>query len=278
MCFNHRQQFLLSHNVTKPQFSLDNTTLQSFHMDRNLSKVRKHWENNDTISLKDHNLRILERDAIVKHLKVIEPGRLADIGCGDCLDTLEFAQYSNSVYAYDYSNHMLAQAKKNLAASNLDNIILKQRNLLKDSIDPGFDVVVSKRTLINLGNIHNQERAIAQIADSLESKRYLLLLECSIDGLRNLNTLRNQFGLPNIDQPQHNTHFDLQVLTNLVGQFFTPIETVYFSEYFFLTRVVSPLVLDDNYMRHDELLRKLSTEISIETVLSPQFLMVLQKL
>ena len=47
---------------------------------KDLNIIKKHWENIKTDSLKDKNLQIVERSAIIDYLKNIKVDALADIG------------------------------------------------------------------------------------------------------------------------------------------------------------------------------------------------------
>ena len=244
---------------------------------KDLNKIKNHWEKEETISLKDKNLQLLEREQILRYLKKINPVTIADIGCGSGEDTFYFAQYAKQVFAYDYSSAMLKKAKNSL--SNIDNVILNELNILEDDIVGNFDVVITKRMLINLGNFENQMNAIEKIYNSLNSDGYFIMLETSIDGLKNLNNLRQKVGLEDIPEPFHNTLFDLESLKKELDNYFVIEDLSYFSTYFFLTRVYNHLISVDNYFKFDAFAKKTATSIDIfqSKIIGPQFCLLLRK-
>jgi ubiquinone/menaquinone biosynthesis C-methylase UbiE len=212
--------------------------------EKNLNIVKEHWEKKETVSLRDKNLKILEQNTIIDYIKRSKKNTLMDIGCGDASDTVKFAQYVNKVYAYDYSKAMLSKSADII--EGIDNISLDELNILEDQINQKTDLVITKRLLINLGNFDNQKNAIRKIHNSIEEDGYYIMLETSIEGLKNLNELRVKVGLDIIPEPYHNTLFDLNILKEFLNQLFVIEDIKYFSTYYFLTRVYNPLLNSDN--------------------------------
>ena len=117
--------------------------------EKDLNKIREHWENPETISLKDEDLQILERNTLLYYLRQHSPlERLADIGCGDGTDTRFWAPFAQQVIGYDYAETMLAKANIN----SQPNLRYKKLDLLASTPDGNFDAVITKRCLINLGS------------------------------------------------------------------------------------------------------------------------------
>ena len=73
-------------------------------IEKNLNVVKNHWENPNTVSLKDENLQLIERFAIVEQLEKIKVSNLADIGCGNCKGTIIFSKYAEFVLEF-IENH-----------------------------------------------------------------------------------------------------------------------------------------------------------------------------
>ena len=183
---------------------------------KDLKIAKEHWEKQETVSLKDRNLRELERFSIINQLKKIKPTTLADIGCGDCSDTIYYSDYVENIFAFDYSETMLRKAAK--IVSN-KRIKLSKFDILKEAINIKVDIITTKRCLINLGTFENQKDAIRKIHDSLNKDGYYLMLECSLDGLNNLNILRQKVALNPIPSPFHNLYFELNDLMSFIQDF-----------------------------------------------------------
>lgn len=246
--------------------------------EKDLNVIKQHWEDMDTVSLKDKNLQYLERKTIIEFIQRTNKKVLKDIGCGDGSDTIHFADQVEKVYAYDYSSAMLTKAKKTLNDTN--NVSLDHLDILQDSIDQKSDIAITKRMLINLGNFENQKNAIEKIYNSLEDNGYYIMLETSTNGLSNLNDLRKKLDLEEIPEPFHNTLFELETLKAFLEEYFIIEDIKYFSTYFFLTRVYNVTLNEDNIFKFDEN-AKLITDNEIELfedkIIGPQFCMLLKK-
>jgi len=249
--------------------------IMTLNRNKNLKLIKNHWENEETVSLGDVNLRELERLSIIECLKKQKVCSLIDIGCGDALDTVCYSDYVKDVYGLDYSNTMLQKAKEVCKGK----VSLLKFDLLKNNIALKVDMVTTKRLMINLGNFENQKKAILKIYDCLNKDGYYLMLECCIDGLNNLNTMRGRVGLDRINEPFHNTYFQLNELVSFVSTHFYIEEVKYFSTYYFLTRVCNHLLGQDNVKSADGVAKDihLSFNLSGSIVVGPQFLMVLRK-
>ena len=244
-----------------------------------LNAVKEHWEDINTVSLKDNNLQLLERRTILDFIERTRKNTLKDIGCGDGSDTVFFAEKFNKVFAYDYSSTMLEKASKVL--SDAENISLSNLDIIEDQLDQKSDVVITKRMLINLGSFQNQKNAIKKIYDSLEDNGYFIMLETSVEGLEKLNYYRKKFDLQEIPKPFHNTLFVLDELKKFVEEFFIIEDISYFSTYFFLTRIYNPLLNESSYMKYDEIAKNVSIQnlnlFSPKEIVGPQFCMLLKK-
>lgn len=232
----------------------------------------------DTVSLKDKNLQYLEREVILNFLKRIGKKSIKDIGCGDASDTIHFAKLVDKVFVYDYSQSMLAKATKNLY--NSSNVVLNHFDILQECLEQKTDVAITKRMLINLGNFENQKNAIRKIYNSLEVGGYYIMLETSIDGLENLNQFRKQVYLEPIPEPFHNTLFELSILKTFLEDYFIIEDIVYFSTYFFLTRVYNDTFNFDNIQQYDtnaKMIVDCGLELFNDKIIGPQFCMLLKK-
>ena len=104
------------------------------------------------------------------------------------------------------------------------------------------------------------------------------MLECSLDGLNNMNSIRDIFSLGKIPMPFHNSHFVMDQLLEFIENHFEVVFSRFFSDYFFLTRIVGPLINNNEPYKHDDLFKKLSSFRLIEKQIGAQFLLVLKKI
>jgi len=243
---------------------------------KDLTKIKEHWDDPCTVSLKDKNLQLLERAYILKALQKI--GRvscLADVGCGDGEDTIYWRNSAKKVFGYDYSLSMLKKAKDIVRKK----VALTRFDLIEEAFDRSFDVIVTKRCLINLGNFRNQKEAILKIRNSLNKGGYYLMLECSLQGLNNINSYRDKMNLGLLKEPFHNSYFDLKKLLPFIEELFHIKEARSFSSYYFLTRLFSQLCDVSDYNKMDGVARdiQLNTDILSNEYIGPQFFMVLKR-
>jgi ubiquinone/menaquinone biosynthesis C-methylase UbiE len=110
--------------------------------------IEEYWEDPNTVSLIDQNLRILETNAVLKHLSKSDV--ILDIGCGSADSTVEFAQKVKSCIGVEQSKTMLQKGKTLVGSKNVGNLTLQRGNALElDGELRGFDAVISQRVVIN---------------------------------------------------------------------------------------------------------------------------------
>lgn len=250
---------------------------QNPNRQKDLNLIKEHWEKEKTVSLRDRNLKELERIAIVKWLERLKGKALADIGCGDASDTLYYCDYVEDVWGFDYSKSILRKAKK----ITKGKVNLVEFDIIKENLEKKFDIVITKRCLINLGNFRNQKISIQKIYDILNPNGYYLMLECSLDGLLNLNIMRQQLNLEPILEPFHDVYFDLNKLIKFIKNFFHIESIENFSTYYFLTRIYNLLldIEENNLYKFDSVAKNIHLNLNIfgSYILGPQFLFVLRK-
>jgi hypothetical protein len=203
--------------------------------------VKQHWEDPQTVSLRDENLRLLEQRTISIHLEPVES--LLEMGCGDCINTRVYSGHAKTTWAIDYSTEMIKKARSRMERETLPRTHLINGDFfLLKALRKKFQTIVSQRCLINLSGWTEQQEAISTIAEKLDDRGMFLMLETTLDGLENLNRLRNRVGLPSIPQTWHNQNFDLQRLLDFLGRYFLIEAMTDFSFYFLITRVLNPLL------------------------------------
>lgn len=245
-------------------------------------EVHKHWEEPGQVSLQDENLRALETEAIVRWLTHTDC--VLDLGCGDGINSLNYASKVKRLIGVDYSDGMIRRAKHRLADSNLDNIEFQNRSVEElDQITDAYDVVITQRCLINLSSIEEQSAAIAAIQRLVRPGGLYLMLECVQEGRVRLNQLRTSVGLEPLSMPWHNQFFDLEQLLPLINSYFTIEEIADFSLYFLITRLLNPLMgLDysNSFSKQiDAVAMQLQSQLPLDQLsgIGPQRLFVLRK-
>lgn len=244
-----------------------------------LRLTKAHWESPQVESLKDSNLRGIEINSILASLKQYSNrasnSRLADFGCGDGFDTQEFSRYVSKAVGFDYSHEMLSRASQRES----ENLNFQRLNLISEDIPGAYDVVISKRFVINLGEWSIQSECINKIAKAVLPGGLFCLLECYKQGFNNLNYHRNKVGLTPLVEPYHNTYLDYDKTLELLSNNFSIIEVIDFSTYFYLTRCLSPYLVEDKAYDLDEKMRSFSdsNDILQGSRIGPQTLICLRK-
>jgi len=199
-------------------------------------------------TLRDENQAILERDLLMGWLSVLKPERLLEVGCGNGAGLSLFSKFSKRADGIDYSEPFIKAAREKYP--NLEFYVADVQQL--PFADGDFDAVVSERCLINLPSWDEQQKAILEIHRVLNPEGYLLLVEATEEGYRRLNSVRAACGLKPVEVVWHNRplpYFELErCLTHL---FHTLRGGAAFSTYYYLSRVVHPLIVAPEEPKYD---------------------------
>ncbi len=248
-------------------------------LETKLRRTKEHWENPHVESLKDANLRMIEINSIVSMLKKYAThgtyASLADFGCGDGFDTKTFSDHATKTIGFDYSHEMLSRALQRQS----ENLSFSRLDLISDDVQGTYDVAVTKRFVINLGEWSIQSKCIEKIANSISPGGLFIMLECYIQGLDNLNCHRRLIGLPILAEPYHNTYLDLDETLSFLRKRFEVIESIDFSTYFYLTRCLSPRIAGEKVYSMDEQMRAVAEcdDVLQGSRIGPQLLLCLRK-
>lgn len=200
------------------------------------NEINEYWEDQNSISLLDKNLRELEESVILPCLKQTQD--FADIGCGDGISTVKYARRVKSCLALEPSNYLRSKAKQRFAEERLKNVRCVQGSVLDLSeYQEAFDVVVTQRVLINLPTWEDQKRGIDNIYADLRPGGYYVMIENTYEGHEALNSVRRAVGLADIPLHWHNLFFHHdQLIEHFHGKFMVKHHAT-FDLYYFLTRV-----------------------------------------
>ena len=196
----------------------------------------------------DYQLRELEIDFGLEHIR--DGDRVLDVGCGPGVALLSYArQRKISAYGIDYAENMVAFAQRHLAEEGADlEIEIKQASVLElPFADNSFDVVTSHRCLMALLDWKKQQSALMEIARVLKPGGMLILMEGTLDGIERLNNWRVRFGLPEIDAAGRDRLTTLKFRESELLGFVNPTYELQrvqrWGMYYFLTRIVQPLLV-----------------------------------
>ena len=176
-------------------------------------------------------------------------GTLLDVGCGNgyLLELVRQAAPHVELTGADYSGDMVELARQRA----LDRCTVAQEDVRALSFgDAAFDVVVSERCLINLLDPESQGQGIAELHRVLKPAGHLILVEAHAEGLANLNTAREELGLPANAAPYHNRWFEAGELDSHTRDRFVLVEAGdgdvparnFLSTHYFVSRVLYPAV------------------------------------
>jgi ubiquinone/menaquinone biosynthesis C-methylase UbiE len=217
-------------------------------------------------TMRDVQLRLLEIDLILGQLK--EDEEVLDVGCGNGFATVIFSERVKKIAGIDFSSEMVDQADNILKRNhkNKTNISFKQMDVLNLSYpEDTFDVVISERCLINLRSWVEQKKAMLEIKRVLIKGGRFLMIEGTSEGLDKLNNLRESYGLHRIEKHWHNLLFDDDKLMTFIRKEFTTKEIISLGTYYFISRVVHPLMVSPDEPKFEakinEVARRIATDI-----------------
>lgn len=218
-----------------------------------MEQIRQYWTQqalehgrSPSASWSDHRVIEMEIREICKYLT--DGDSVLDIGCGNGFSTVQFAaQRAIQITGIDSVPEMIVSARQQLAA--IEQRLVGQVDFtLGDALRlefPGsqFDKVIAIRVIINLGNWANQLQAMREASRVLKPGGILMLSEATIQGWRQLNLFRNEWGLADIPMPSFNSYLDEDLVVEAVGP---ELELIHLSDfastYYVGTRVLKPLL------------------------------------
>jgi len=241
-----------------------------------LNKIREYWEDKNTVSLLDKNVKILELNAIKSTLG--KNDSVIDVGCGDGLSAYKYSRHVRKVYCIDNSQNMLDKAI-DFTSGKSTNLVFERKNILNlKSINEKFDVAITDRVICNLPTWQLQKKAILNIKSILKKKGKYMMLENFYGGQEKMNTFRKLMGLKPIVKHWHNTYLIEKKLFQFVKNHFKIVKQFNFNTYYFLTRIYVPMFAsftgfgnkakaDEIFKKSDisarEITEKLSSEINL---------------
>ncbi len=211
-------------------------------------KVKNFWEDRGLIEgsggTNDIILQKIEERTLLE--AVPKNSYVCDIGCGDghALHRLHTENGCTGI-GVDYSENFIAQCQVYYKTPAL-KFMCKDIRALDRDIGP-FDVVMSKRCLINLENEDEQKHIFGKILEIVKPGGLYIMIESFVDGNEALNALREPLGLTRMESPWHNVYLRLPHVQDWEKSFPVQLGQVshFSSTYYFLSRVINAKLAQD---------------------------------
>lgn len=241
----------------------------------NVDEIKAYWDeqaakygSNPNATTNDIFLRKIEINYLCEFLESFDKKlRVLDIGCGNGYSTFEYKKKvpKHDYVGADYSEEMIKSAKERLLKENITGITFEVMDVTQLSLyNEKFDLIISDRCLVNLGNSGNRKKAIKEICRTLNSGGKYLMIENFIEGHIEFNKLREWIGLPEINVRWHNSFFSKDELNESIKNYFEikRFENIS-SLYYLVTRVVYSKVclLEGREPDYDNIIYQVASEL-----------------
>jgi len=261
------------------------------HITNETEKIKQFWDDqaqkHGTSSLATMPDSIAFELELAQLEKMIPPGsRVLDLGCGNGVKGIWLTKRIPFTYVgIDYSHEMIKQAhilidqEKNTLQGT---VRFEHGDMLDEQMidEKEFDFIISVRSLINVGDVQNQLLAVKNAHAFLKESGTYLMIENSQQALRKINTVRQQFGLPDIQERWHNVFLDEETFFETIAPYFKVCETINFeSTYFLISRTLNAVLTPEGEtVDFHSKLNQLAAKLPPLGDYSPRKLFVLKKI
>ena len=201
------------------------------------SVLEAYWENPNTVSLIDENLRKLETEFVLSNLGGQEC--FGDLGCGAAESTVYYAQKVKHCIAIEQSSTLRKKAQEVLSTHEIRNVDLIAGDV-RDLAEhyQKFDAVLTQRVVINFMSWPEQQAVLDSIAETLKPGGIYICIENTFEGFEEMNKTRRAIQLDNIKLHDWHNHFLFrdEFLAHMQNKFALE-KTQNFNLYYLLTRV-----------------------------------------
>ena len=217
-----------------------------------IKSIKEHWNklsktegSSYKASWDDYYMLQKEIDEFCKHIKGNEV--ICDIGCNNGYCDFAFLKRFDKIdiTGMDCSEKAIDQAQKTLLNSSYrDRCTFLIGNILDKTSYPNkkFDIILVKRTLINLTTETDQIDALNNLC-SLIGDGKIIIMDALEENLSKLNKLREEFSLPKLVQPWHNKYLNTTVMNYIYSNFNVEVSYNYASSYYIISRVLYPWIV-----------------------------------
>jgi SAM-dependent methyltransferase len=222
----------------------------------------------DRTTASDFQLRELEIDCALSYLE--DGHEVLDVGCGTGYSLRQYAsRRAIRGTGIDYAGSMIetARAQAAVVSGLRGSLDFETASVLELPFAADrFDVVTSARCLMALLDWERQQEALRELHRVLKPGGVLVLMEGTQQGLDRLNAARGRFGLAPIAGDGRDRlltlKFDEAQLISFGSQLFDLVTIHRFGMYYFLTRIVHPLLVAPEAPRYDAPINSLAREIA----------------
>jgi len=214
----------------------------------------------------DIYLRELEIETIASYLS--DGKKILDMGCGNGYSTIRYAQqFGSDFLGMDYTKEMIESAEKMEKGKLKGQLSFRQGDVCEIPLpDEKFDIVTTARVIIALPqeDWEVQKKAIGEMHRVLKTGGEYLMLESSEQGLQRLNDVREMAGLYRIPtNPEwSDLKFDEEKLVPYLEKLFQIVEVKRFGMYYFISRVIHPLLVAPDDPKYDAPINRVAWEIA----------------
>ncbi len=215
-------------------------------------EIRAYWDDRarrfgtDCVAtLRETRLRRLEISALARRLAGGQS--VLDVGCGNGYSVFQFASlFRSNFYGLDFSKPMIDAAleHKRMGPPLRGNTAFYVGDVTNIPCPSNmFDVATSGRCLQNLTSWEMQQQAIDELLRVVRPGGKVILAECSVTGVEQMNKLRRRLGKPPLrgTPPWHNVFLDDGKIRALASTK-TAVASVeiehYASSYMLITRIL----------------------------------------
>jgi len=241
-------------------------------LEEKLKKLKKVYDKaakkTDKATAQDFYLRELEIETGASFQK----NKTLDVGCGIGYAPIEYAKKNSKIKSFgiDYSEEMIKQAvvqQKKLSKNLKERLEFKTASVLELPYpDNFFDTVTASRCLMALLDWDRQKKGILEIRRVLKPDGIFVMMEGTIQGWQKLNETRKLFGLEEIPLSTSSgldtLKFDEKKLIPFLKRNWRIKEIKHFGMYYFISRVIHPLLVSPNKPKFDAKINKIALEIA----------------
>jgi len=234
-----------------------------------LQKLKSYWKKHgrqelglekSTAKKRDQFLQTLIEESILQWLS--PNTKVLDIGCGNGVSTLRFADKVGKVVGIDYAEEQIDLAKNNAYEQRVSNVefqIGDTLDLTPTLSEHGlFDVVVSIRCLINLPNWDLQAQAIKEIAESLRPGGLYIASEGWLEGVKTINRFRQRMGLSRMEIVKNNKFISRNEFETETQKYFNIKNQENFGFYYFMSRLFQAAFVCPDDPVHDHEINRIA--------------------
>lgn len=229
--------------------------------------------NNKVPGSNDPFLDYFETKKIISLLPKNKKINILDVGCGsgELLQNVKKVKKVDIAFGIDFSKEMILKANKNNKHKKIKYLTLDMNNIneLKEITNIKFDFIITKRSIINVLSRSKQLKVINDLGYFLKKKGKILSCECSRDDQKNINKVRLNFGLKEINPPWHNLYFSDLVLKKYK---FKNVKLKHIhnfsSAFYFVSRVINALEkkITSKPAKYNDVINKIGWMINPEII------------